>query len=157
MTRRHLCVVCGKEYIDAAQKTPDFNASAWSPLAAGEGVTAEIISTRILSADKRYAAAAYLFVRIGVMKAIARHHPHPHEEAQQRVSAPEVLDALRELAIRKFGGEAKAKLNAWGIFKCEDFGDIVFNLIEAGLLMQRSQDSKADFQGGYDFEWAFPL
>jgi len=47
-------------------------------------------------------------------------------------------------------------LNSWGIFKGEDFGEIVFNLIEAGLPTKQAEDTKADFKGGYDFDTAFP-
>ena len=58
--------------------------------------------------------------------------------------------------LNPYGKRAKATLNGWGIFKCEDFGEIVFNLIEAGLLIKQEKDSKADFHGGYDFDTAFP-
>jgi uncharacterized repeat protein (TIGR04138 family) len=47
-------------------------------------------------------------------------------------------------------------LNSSGIFKCEDFGEMVFNLVRAGLLAKQKTDSRADFQGGYDFDTAFP-
>jgi uncharacterized repeat protein (TIGR04138 family) len=47
-------------------------------------------------------------------------------------------------------------LNAWGIFKCEDFGEIVFNFIDAGLMTKSAEDDKKDFQNGFDFDTAFP-
>jgi uncharacterized repeat protein (TIGR04138 family) len=72
------------------------------------------------------------------------------------ISGTQLLEALRESAIAKFGKEAKATLNGWGIFKCEDFGEIVFNMVERRLLTKQEKDSKADFQGGYDFNVAFP-
>jgi uncharacterized repeat protein (TIGR04138 family) len=43
----------------------------------------------------------------------------------------------------------------WGIRQCSDFGEIVFNLIEAGVLSKTEKDSRADFAEGYDFEEAF--
>jgi uncharacterized repeat protein (TIGR04138 family) len=46
-------------------------------------------------------------------------------------------------------------LNEWGIKCCEDFGDIVFNMVEFQLLGKTEQDSREDFKGGYDFEEAF--
>jgi uncharacterized repeat protein (TIGR04138 family) len=46
-------------------------------------------------------------------------------------------------------------LEEWGITRCEDFGEIVFNIVEAGLFSKTDTDSRADFQNGYDFEEAF--
>jgi len=43
----------------------------------------------------------------------------------------------------------------WGIHKCHDFGEIVFNMVENGLLAKTDKDSRADFDGGYDFYEAF--
>jgi uncharacterized repeat protein (TIGR04138 family) len=63
---------------------------------------------------------------------------------------------LRRLTLGSFGKGAKPHLNSWGIFKGEDFGEIVFNLIEAGLPTKQAEDTKADFKGGYDFDTAFP-
>jgi len=58
---------------------------------------------------------------------------------------------LREYAIECFGGEARAILSSWGVMRSEDFGEIVFILIDAGWLGKRLEDRKEDFQGGYDF------
>ena len=72
------------------------------------------------------------------------------------ISGQKLLEALRELTIESFGKRAKATLNSWGIFKCEDFGEIVFNLVEAQLLAKSTDDDKAEFQNGFDFDTAFP-
>ena len=50
---------------------------------------------------------------------------------------------------------AKTLLEEWGIHRCEDFGEIVFNMIEVGWLAKTDKDSRADFQDGYDFDEAF--
>jgi uncharacterized repeat protein (TIGR04138 family) len=34
---------------------------------------------------------------------------------------------------------------------CEDFGEIVFNMVESGMLAKTEKDSREDFRGGYDF------
>jgi uncharacterized repeat protein (TIGR04138 family) len=46
-------------------------------------------------------------------------------------------------------------LHEWGIRTCPDFGEIVFNLIDAGWLAKTKDDSREDFAGGYDFDAAF--
>jgi uncharacterized repeat protein (TIGR04138 family) len=43
----------------------------------------------------------------------------------------------------------------WGVRTCEDFGEIVFNLVEIGVLGTTRQDSRSDFAHGYDFFEAF--
>ena len=45
----------------------------------------------------------------------------------------------------------------WNIQKCRDFGDIVFNLVDFGILGRTENDSLEDFEGGYSFEEAFEL
>ena len=39
--------------------------------------------------------------------------------------------------------------------RCEDFGEIVFNMVESSLLGKTENDSREDFKGGYDFFEAF--
>ena len=43
----------------------------------------------------------------------------------------------------------------WGIHSCADFGEIVFNMVEIGLLAKTENDSREDFKNGYSFEHAF--
>ena len=148
MTKRDLCEVCGKEFVDMAER------GDYIPFDTliSDGPTG-ILLTLIVSSDPRYAKAAYLFVQEGLTRA-QKMFWEPGKPGH--MSGTQLLEGLRELAIESFGKQAKAKLNGWGIFKCEDFGEIVFNLIEAGMLIKQGKDSKADFQGGYDFNTAFP-
>jgi uncharacterized repeat protein (TIGR04138 family) len=46
-------------------------------------------------------------------------------------------------------------LEEWGIRSCHDFGEIVFNMVEVGLLAKTDKDTREDFKDGYDFEDAF--
>ena len=46
-------------------------------------------------------------------------------------------------------------LRKWGITRTEDFGELVFNLVESGKLGKTDKDSRADFANGYDFFGAF--
>jgi uncharacterized repeat protein (TIGR04138 family) len=72
------------------------------------------------------------------------------------VSARMLLEAIRELALKEFGKRAKAALAEWKIFRTEDFGEIVFDMIDADVLWKRPEDSKQDFQNGFNFDEAFP-
>ena len=52
-----------------------------------------------------------------------------------------------ELALHEFGMMAPTVFKQWGITQSDDFGEIVFNLIEGNLMSKTNNDSKADFQG----------
>ena len=73
----------------------------------------------------------------------------------RHVSGTEVLQGARELAIARFGPVAKTVLEQWGIGATEDFGAIVFQMVEQGLLGKTPEDKQSDFARGYDFEEAF--
>jgi uncharacterized repeat protein (TIGR04138 family) len=45
--------------------------------------------------------------------------------------------------------------NFWGVQTTEDFGHIVFNLVEKGLLSKTPEDSLEDFRDVYDFKKVF--
>ena len=146
MTRRDLCAVCGKEladFLDTRGRVGRF------PFLDERSVMLD----GLVAKDSRYAKDAYLFVRDGMTKAL-RTYWQPGESSH--ISAAQLLERLRELAIESFGKRAKARLNSWGILKCEDYGEIFFYLVEARLLTKRTEDTKKDFQGGYDFDTAFP-
>ena len=55
----------------------------------------------------------------------------------------------------EFGPLARVVLSSWSITRTEDFGEIVFNLVEEQLLSRRDEDKKEDFRDGYDFVEAF--
>ena len=50
---------------------------------------------------------------------------------------------------------AMTVLEEWGVRQCPDIGELVFNMVEAGLLAKTEKDSREDFRAGYDFTDAF--
>jgi uncharacterized repeat protein (TIGR04138 family) len=111
---------------------------------------------QIVAADPRYDRDAYQFVREGLDFTI-KLHKKDATAAPQHVSGQELLTGIRQFALEQFGPLAKTVLEHWGIRRCEDFGEIVFNLVEKGVLGKTEQDSRNDFKGGYDFDEAFVL
>lgn len=103
----------------------------------------------ILTKDDRYTAQAYAFVREGLDHTVRK------LEKPRHVSGRELLDGMREYALKEYGPVTKRVLSEWGINECVDFGNIVFNLVDAGLLGKTEEDSIEDFMGGYDFHEAF--
>lgn len=116
---------------------------------------AEAVET-IIARDPRYDADAYQFVREGLdvtLKMLRKtHHTGP---VHRHVSGPELLDGLRKHALDQFGPMAKTVLEHWGVKRCEDFGEIVFSLVEHGVLGKTAEDRREDFRGGYSFDEAF--
>jgi uncharacterized repeat protein (TIGR04138 family) len=110
--------------------------------------TEDLLQT-ILTHDPRYTTEAYAFVRAGLDYTVRRLDKPRH------VSGRELLDGIREFALSEFGPMTKTVLNGWGIQRTEDLGEIVFNMVESGLLGKTEKDSRADFANGYDFDDAF--
>jgi uncharacterized repeat protein (TIGR04138 family) len=99
----------------------------------------------ICKEDPRFDRRAYEFVRLGL----------DHTVKSRHVTGPELLDGLRVYALDQFGPLAKTVLNAWGILRCRDFGDIVFNLIEYNVFSKTENDRREDFADIFDFDEAF--
>jgi len=109
---------------------------------------------KIRQKDSRYGPEAYLFVREALdftSKALNK----PAEGAQRHVTGRELLDGTRAYAIQEFGPMALTVLRTWGLNRTEDVGDIVFNLVESGVLGKTNEDRREDFAGIYDFQEAF--
>ncbi|TMQ53159.1 MAG: hypothetical protein E6K77_06745 [Candidatus Eisenbacteria bacterium] len=73
----------------------------------------------------------------------------------RHVSGEELLEGIRRLALERFGPMAKTVFEQWGIMRTEDFGAIVFQLVDEGLLGKTEKDKLSDFARGYDFNEAF--
>jgi len=107
----------------------------------------------IQAKDPRYHRDAYLFVREALdhtQKAITK-----NIRRVRHVTGRELLEGIREFALAQFGPMTKTVLEEWGVRCGEDFGEVVFNMVEVGWLAKTAKDSRADFQNAYDFEEAF--
>ena len=109
---------------------------------------------KLLQNDRRYSREAYLFVREALDYTQKRVEKKSKEEVRH-VSGQELLAGIRCFALEHFGPMAQMVLNEWGVRTCQDFGELVFNMIESNLLAKTAQDSREDFKGGYDFFEAF--
>jgi uncharacterized repeat protein (TIGR04138 family) len=108
----------------------------------------------IVKADGRYDRDAYYFVREGLDYTI-KMLKKESRGAGRHVSGQELLDGLRRFALEEFGPMAKTVFTFWGVNQCEDFGEIVFHMVDKGILGKTEQDTLEDFKSGYDFEEAF--
>jgi uncharacterized repeat protein (TIGR04138 family) len=109
---------------------------------------------RIRAKDPRFAREAFVFVREALdhtQKTIGK----DTRGRPRHVTGQELLEGIRQFALAQFGPMALTLLEEWGIRQCGDFGYIVFNMIEVGWLAKTKEDTRADFDGGYDFDEAF--
>jgi uncharacterized repeat protein (TIGR04138 family) len=113
---------------------------------------AEVVEN-ICAGDTRYSLDAYHFVEEGLnhtLKSLKRGgHTHRH------VSGQELLHGLRDFALKEYGPMSKAVLNEWGVKTTDDFGQVVFNLVNAGVLGKNETDSPNDFKNVFTFDEAF--
>ncbi|MFA5090689.1 MAG: Minf_1886 family protein [Candidatus Omnitrophota bacterium] len=99
--------------------------------------------------DKRYRSDSYEFL----MHAL--YYTQRKLDKKGHIGGRELLEGIREFIIEQYGPLAKAVLNHWGIFKTDDFGNIVFNLIGKKILSKTDTDSLSDFKDLYNFDEAF--
>ena len=111
----------------------------------------------ICKEDGRFDRRAYQFVRQGLDHTVKEIRKADVARARKslHVSGPELLEGLRTYALDQFGPMARTVLRAWGINRCSDFGDIVYNLIEYNVFSKTESDRREDFSEIYTFEEAF--
>ena len=105
---------------------------------------------------------AFAFVRDGLQHTVRMIHGEGTEVStpqgsipERHVSGQQLCIGLRDFAIRRYGMLARTVLGHWGIARTDDFGKIVFAMIDAGVMRKSHEDSFKDFQDVYDFEEAF--
>jgi uncharacterized repeat protein (TIGR04138 family) len=99
--------------------------------------------------NARYQEAAYVFV-LQALNYVLERLPEP-----RHITGREMAEGVRDLAIERFGPMARTVLEHWGIERTVDVGDIVFALVEAGVLIKQDEDSRNDFLDVFDFAEAF--
>ena len=107
------------------------------------------IMERIRLREQRFHERAYLFVLAALE---FRQQGLPE---RRHVGGRELAEAVRDLAIERFGVTARMVLEHWGVCNSRDIGDVVFTMVEAGLLMALPSDSRSDFDDVVDFEHVF--
>src|SRR6266567_164943 len=108
----------------------------------------------IVASDPRYQRDAYAFLR-DALDFTTKQQKKVKGVSVRHVTGPELLDGVRQYALKEFGPMVMTVFDSWGIDSCEDVGHMVFNLIGAGIFGKTEQDSIEDFKNVYDFQEAF--
>lgn len=113
-----------------------------------------------------YPQGAFEFVRQGLEHTaqmvhgeeptvVGPHAGHGGDDSSRHVNGQQLCLGLKDYAIRRYGRLARLVLSRWSIRRTDDFGRIVFAMIEAGLMRKTDSDSIDDFCGVYEFDEAF--
>jgi uncharacterized repeat protein (TIGR04138 family) len=108
-----------------------------------------------------YPQEAFQFVRLGLSHTAKMVYGEGGEQPaggagpERHVNGAQLCMGLRDFAISQYGMMARTVLGHWGIHRTDDFGRIVFALIDAGVMRKSAQDCLEDFQGVFEFDEAF--
>ncbi len=105
----------------------------------------------------RYPLEAFEFVRMGLNHTVQKLHGDTRNKTEQEchVSGQQLSWGLRDFAVEKYGLMARVVLGHWGIVRTNDFGRIVFAMIDNKLMQKTDEDDLRDFHQVYDFGVAF--
>lgn len=107
------------------------------------------VLSAITREDTRYKIDAYSFVLAALNMTMLSLKCNGH------LSGQELLVGIKDFAIKEYGRMARTVFEHWGIKKTEDFGHIVFNMVNVGVLGKTESDSMDDFKDVFDFKTAF--
>jgi len=110
---------------------------------------------KIVAKDKHYPCAAYEFLELALK--FTQEKAKKTDGKIRHVTGQELLEGIREYALEQFASMAIVVFEEWGITSCEDFGEIVFNMVDEGILNKTEEDARKDFAGGFDFYEAFSV
>ncbi|HXM32961.1 MAG TPA: Minf_1886 family protein [Chthoniobacterales bacterium] len=108
----------------------------------------------IVASDARYHRDAYVFLR-DALDYTTKQQKKTKGASVRHVAGPELLEGVRQYALKEFGPMVVTVLSYWGVRSCEDVGNMVFNLIGAGIFGKTEEDSIDDFKNVFDFQEAF--
>lgn len=108
----------------------------------------------IIASDPRYQRDAYIFLR-DALDFTTKQQKKVKGAVVKHVAGPELLEGVRQYALREFGPMTMSVFSFWGIRRCEDIGQMVFNLIHAGIFGKTEEDTMDDFREIYSFHDAF--
>lgn len=85
---------------------------------------------------------------------LGRARSHGPDDEQAHITGGELLEGIRDCALEQFGFLARTVFNCWSIHSTDDFGRMVFDLVERGEMRKTDSDQLSDFVDVYDFEEA---
>jgi uncharacterized repeat protein (TIGR04138 family) len=98
---------------------------------------------------RRYPLDAYLFILAALEHMLQRLGERRHLTGQ------ELSEGIRTFALERYGLMARTVLESWNCHTTDDFGNLVYDMIGAGIMSKTPEDRLEDFHAVYDFGAAF--
>jgi uncharacterized repeat protein (TIGR04138 family) len=111
----------------------------------------------IITEDSRFERDAYFFLRDALDYTAKLRKKQRDTEGSGHVTGQQLLEGVRQYALKQYGPMVMTVFNYWGITQCFDFGEMVYHLIRLGTFGKTDTDSIEDFRGGFTFQEAFVL
>lgn len=109
----------------------------------------ETVIDRLRRRFPAYHETAYLFILSGLQYTIERLDQPRH------IAAAELAAGCRDLALDRWGLMSREVLRFWGINSTRDLGEIVFALVDCGVLVKQDDDCLSAFDELFDFDAVF--
>jgi uncharacterized repeat protein (TIGR04138 family) len=107
----------------------------------------------LITNDPRYDRDAYYFLREALEYTQKLRKRSTIEGGH--VTGQQLCDGIRQYALKQYGPMVPTVLEYWGITKTDDFGEMVWNMIDLGVFGKTPNDTKEDFKVVYQFHDAF--
>jgi len=101
--------------------------------------------------DGRFKKDAYLFIYDALQYTVEKLGKTDLPTEERHISGRDLLYGISEFALDQLGPLTRSVFAHWGIYKTRDFGEIVFNLVNAKLMSKTERDNIEDFIDVYDF------
>ena len=105
--------------------------------------------------DGRYNRDAYLFVYDALQYTVEKLGRTNLPKEKRHITGRDLVFGISEYSAEQFGPLTCSVFSHWGIMQTRDFGEIVFNLVEANLMSKTEDDQIDDFVDVYDFAEEF--
>lgn len=106
--------------------------------------------------DARYPLEAYefLYATLGFVQQRFKEQGQHAGPGPNHVTGQQLAEGCRDLALQEFGLMARAVFRAWNVNRTDDIGEMIYNLIDTGLMSKTDADRKEDFHAVYDMDQA---
>lgn len=105
--------------------------------------------------DGRYRKEAYLFIYDALQYTVEKLGKTQLAKDQQHISGRDLLRGVSDFGMEQFGPLTRPVFLHWGVTTTRDFGEIVFNLVNASLMRKTDEDCIEDFTEVYSFAEEF--
>ena len=95
--------------------------------------------------DGRFKKDAYLFIYDALQYTVEKLGKTDLPTEERHISGRDLLYGISEFALDQLGPLTRSVFAHWGIYKTRDFGEIVFNLVNAKLMSKTERDNIEDF------------